>query len=298
MSEFDDLFITEQEHKENKVYHPYDKDQWIAKKKQERSDAFTLLEEATKEAVSSPEKFVDYLGVQAQFDRYSVGNALLVAKQFPNALKLADYDTWKDQGIFVKKGENGIVIMEPGSEYTREDGSTGFHLNVKKVFDISQTSAEANGVDVHTPEIRTLLKALMAESPVDMKISTSLPEGENAQYSHDDKTIYFRQGMDGDEIFRCMAQNVILAKADEKGNMEGMQFAAYCASFMLCERYGVKEDGYSFEGVSELFKDMDPKQIREDLNAIRNAANEISQGIDKTLYPRDRAEKPRESDAR
>ena len=40
----------------------------------------------------------------------------------------------------MKKNQKGIVILEPGDEYTREDGSIGVSYNPKKVFDITQTT--------------------------------------------------------------------------------------------------------------------------------------------------------------
>ena len=71
------------------------------------------------------------LNTQAQFDRYSVSNALLIAYQHPGATKVADFSTWKEEDVFVKKGEKAITMLEPGSEFTREDGTTGFSANVK-----------------------------------------------------------------------------------------------------------------------------------------------------------------------
>ena len=36
---------------------------------------------------------------------------------------------------------NGIKILEPGDSYTRSDGSSAISYNVKKMFDISQTTS-------------------------------------------------------------------------------------------------------------------------------------------------------------
>ena len=78
--------------------------------------------------------FRAYLDVQARFDLYSVSNAILIAAQCPEATKLADFDTWKADGVYVKRGQDAISILEPGKEYTRQkDGSTGVFCNVKKV---------------------------------------------------------------------------------------------------------------------------------------------------------------------
>ena len=54
------------------------------------------------------------LDVMARFDRYSVGNVILIAAQKPDATKLADFDTWKQNRTYVRKGEDHIKLLEPG----------------------------------------------------------------------------------------------------------------------------------------------------------------------------------------
>ena len=82
-----------------------------------------------------------YLDVQSRFDLYSVSNAILIAAQCPEATRLADFDSWKARGMYVRRGADAITILEPGKEYQRDDGSVGVSYNVRKVFDISQTRA-------------------------------------------------------------------------------------------------------------------------------------------------------------
>ena len=41
----------------------------------------------------------------------------------------------------VNKGAKSLSILEP-VEYTKNDGSTGIAYNVKKVFDVAQTSGK------------------------------------------------------------------------------------------------------------------------------------------------------------
>ena len=78
--------------------------------------------------------FQTYLDVQSRFDRYSVGNALLIMERNPQAKKLGDVDYWKGQGGFIKRNQfdKPIIILEPGNEYTREDGSVGVSYNTKR----------------------------------------------------------------------------------------------------------------------------------------------------------------------
>ena len=173
MNNYDDLFTAKGEKKESKTERPFNKEEWAAKKQQERAEAFEMLDNATVEAVSNPETFRDYLLIQSRFGKYSVSNALLISYQNNEATYLADFETWKEKGVFVQKGERGITLLEPGNEFSREDGSTGFSINVKKVFDISQTNSERN-YSRRTPDERRVLKALISSSPCDIRMTNEL----------------------------------------------------------------------------------------------------------------------------
>lgn len=59
-------------------------------------------------------------------------NALLILAQMPEATQLKDFDGWKDAGASIKRQQKGISILEPGEEYTREDGTIGTSYNVKR----------------------------------------------------------------------------------------------------------------------------------------------------------------------
>ena len=143
MNDFDDIFAeqnpvtSEPELQET----PFDKEKWAADKKQEREKVFALINVAAEKLTVNDDALKAYLDVQSRFDRYSVGNALLISEQMPEATKLADFDTWKKDGVFIEEGSTAITILEPGKEYKKEDGGTSVFWNVKKVFDVSQTNA-------------------------------------------------------------------------------------------------------------------------------------------------------------
>ena len=102
MNNYDDLFNSnDNKFKENNKNAPFDKDAWVEKKRQERAEAYALLDTATEEIVKDAEKFRDFLNTQAQFDRYSVSNALLIAYQHPGATKVADFAAWKEEDISI-----------------------------------------------------------------------------------------------------------------------------------------------------------------------------------------------------
>ena len=101
MENYDDLFAPQPDQRRDA---PFDKDAWAARKQQEREGVYLMIDTFAHEMSMDGSLFCDYLDVQARFDLYSVSNAILVAAQKPDATKLADFDTWKSSGLYVKRG--------------------------------------------------------------------------------------------------------------------------------------------------------------------------------------------------
>ncbi len=70
------------------------------------------LKEGVKRIQTSDE-FRNYLITMSRFHDYSWNNQLLIMMQKPNATRVAGFNTWKELGRWVKKGENGIAIFAP-----------------------------------------------------------------------------------------------------------------------------------------------------------------------------------------
>ena len=294
MNEFDDIFETE---KEEKTERPFDRDAWAERKRVERAEAYALLDKATEELTSDGERFKDFLNTQSQFDRYSVSNAILIAYQHPGATKVADFNTWKEEDVSINKGEKGFILFEPGSEFTREDGSTGFSVNTKKVFDISQTSNSETSITRRKPDERTALKALVSSAPCKVTLIEQKIEGD-AKYSLDKNTIFITKGLSADRIFMSHSREISAAKMIQRGSEGDVAFTAECSSFMLCERYGFDTGDFNFDDVKRHYLGMDNKEIRKDLGDIRTIANEVSQDMSRHIEEMDKARKARDNEAR
>lgn len=202
MANYDDIFnASAQKDTEDKSFVSFNKEEWAAQKKQERESAFAMIDETAQRMANDGGLFQSYLDVQARFDRYSVGNAVLITAQKADATQLSDFKGWKNNGVFIKKGESGIVLLEPGEEYTKEDGTVGVSYNSKKVFDISQTTTKAKDRPAMKRDERLLLKAIIHNAPCSIEISQKLPESINAVYRPDDKKIYVRPGLEAGDHF-------------------------------------------------------------------------------------------------
>lgn len=263
---------------------------FIAESKNNRNRCYELSEQVTAQVATDSGVFQQYLDIQSRFDRYTANNALLIMAQRPDAQKLGDYGYWRDQNVYVKRMEkkNPVLIMEPRKEYEREDGSIGTYYNAKKLYDISQTNMrEKEPVQEQTDE-RQLIRALLSNPPVNIIAADpdKMPEDKGALFEPEENCIYVRKGMDAEQIFRSLTPELVFAgfaNGDQNYDRDEDAFHAYCASYMLCKKYGVDTKGYDFSHAPEFFEGMEPQEVRAELSKARNAANDISSRMAKVL---------------
>ncbi|MFC1871867.1 ArdC-like ssDNA-binding domain-containing protein [Chloroflexota bacterium] len=110
------------------------------------------------DGIQESDNFREFLLTMSKFHNYSIGNLILITIQRPDATRVAGYNTWKDLGRWVKKGEKGIAILAPclapkSARVTeRENGESDeeekvteirpIYFKVVHVFDISQTEGK------------------------------------------------------------------------------------------------------------------------------------------------------------
>ena len=92
-----------------------------------------------------------YLNAMSRFHNYSLGNILEIARQRPDAMRVAGFWKWKELGRSVKKGEKGIRILAPiigvrrkkdeeaNKDITKQNTAVLVGFRSAYVFDVSQT---------------------------------------------------------------------------------------------------------------------------------------------------------------
>ena len=106
------------------------------------------------------EALTNYLTAMSRFHQYSFGNVLEIARQKPDATRVAGLYAWNQLGRKVRKGERGIRILAPmigvrrkkdeeaNKDITKQNERVLLGFRNAYVFDISQT----DGIDL--PEMR------------------------------------------------------------------------------------------------------------------------------------------------
>ena len=88
---FDDI-LSDTNKSQSSSPKPFNKDEWAKKKQAERQELYDLADKTAEAIKDNPEKFKEYLNVQAQFAIYSVNNALLISAQMPTATQIKEYE--------------------------------------------------------------------------------------------------------------------------------------------------------------------------------------------------------------
>lgn len=291
-------YKTQQSRKSKTYGKTYSKEEYAQHKEQERNEAYAMADDAISKLVDNPEHLMAYLNTQARFDRYSVTNALLITAQNPNAVQLKDYKEWSDTGVQVKRGAKSISILEP-VEFNRKDGSTGVTYNVKKVFDVSQTSSHYRQPPTVKRDPTQLVKALLETSNVEYQTAENTPDDRAAFFDTETSTLYIKEGVgDGTKLFQEVACELAIAEiyfnSEEFSRVEA-QFPAQCASYMICQKYGVDTKGIDVAKTPLHWKAMNNQDIRSELTMARDSLNEIST---KLYFELNKDKAPREQDAR
>lgn len=213
----------------------------------------------------------------------------------PDARRLGDKDFWRDQGVYIKRQEfsRPIKIVESNGEYTRDDGSIGVSYNIKRVYDISQTTARTRTPQPVSHDARALLGALIYKKPVPIQSVDELPDGMDALYDHEQRAIFVCRGMEANDLFcevsKALAQ-AELAQTSEEYAPENASFKAHCVSYILGKEFGADVSDYSFENPADFLRTDDPQEIRAELSEIRDTAYDISarmaRALEKSKAPR------------
>ena len=262
---------------------PFNKEEWAAAKQAQRQEAYEMIDNTCAEMMKSGDSFRQYLDVQGRFDRYSVNNAILVSAQMPEATQLKERAAWKQSRVYVNKDAQKIVILEPGKEYTREDGSKAVGYNAKEVFDVSETSAKDRQQPQEAKTMRELVSAMIDASPVGFQPVEELEVP--AFYDSSQQTIFIRTVLSEEQLFVSMAKEVSAAVFDFKHNesRDASDFKSFCVAYMVSSRYGMDTRGFDFSRLPREYAEMDTQAFKGELGTMRDVLGEIQSDMYKSM---------------
>ncbi|MBI1826659.1 MAG: DUF1738 domain-containing protein [Planctomycetes bacterium] len=256
-------------------------------------EALSRLSDALAQGKS--ESLTMYLAAIARFHRYSLGNLLLILSQRPDATRVAGFQTWKQLGRFVKKGERGLFIIAPmrcckkvddASDVNIEssdDDESFIRFRAVHVFDISQTDGEplpepvrASGDPAGYTE---RLKAFVADKAIALEYSSTLG---SAYGRSSGGKITLREGMPPAEEFSVLVHELaheLLHPKGSRGELSKLvkETEAEAVAFVVSHAIGLDAAKAAADYIQVYRGDKDT--LAESLQRIQATAGEILEAI-------------------
>lgn len=260
-------------------------------------------------AIQSSDEWRRLLKAQAKFHGYSLGNVLLVLSQFPNATKIAGFNSWRALSRSVKKGEHGIAILAPVfprkgeeqhdlhhahalSQEPGQDAKTGapVHFRVAHVFDITQT--EGNPLPEHpaheltgdSHQAKLLLgRLVLAAEQQRLRIvyrDQSELRGAKGHYQRSTNTIVLAKGLATDQVCKTLVHELAHHVCEHgtpgiERDRSTEEAEAEGTAFVVCEHFGFDSSDYTFGYVADWSGEEGPKIVKRVGAAIQKAASTI-----------------------
>ena len=230
----------------------------------ERENLSLMRDGALEEITTKPDRYRQYLTLQADNIRCSVGNVALTMVQLPEATRIGTTDFWHDQGRYVldEAMNSGAKVYVP----PRDPKRRGYFMG--NYYDVSQTSGkplrEPEALTDKSPRMMAALTALMAQSPV--------------------------------AVFAALATEIAYARAHERGYNKGFKRELYkldaeSVGYMVCRRFGVECSPPDAKYVNILYDGYPAVNRGEALEQVRGTARKIGDGLDQSLNPRQQERK-------
>ena len=263
------------------------------------TEALDCLEAGVKNLCSA-DAWKNLLKVMSQFHEYSFGNCVLIKSQRPDARKVAGFNTWKDIGRSVKKGEKAIFILAPMTKKL-EDEETGetkrkTFFRPVPVFDIAQTDGDPlpsvvnqlEGDDVGlvfvlTQWARSQGLTVTQENLDGMGINGYFDPRRNAIAIHAGLSLRQQAKTLAHELGHSIMHRDIV---DYHNNRPTAELEAESTAFVILDHFGLDAGEYSFGYVTTWMKgdaEKAIKTIKESGTKIASTAKTIINGMESLM---------------
>ena len=261
------------------------KEEYAALKKQEREEVWAEIDAKAQDVFKDGDSLKGFLDFMAQCKPQKTPNLLLLYGQNPEIRQVMTFEKVKEEGYSLRAGVHGYRFLI--TQDYEKDGVIMQGTNIGKAYDISQIRMKPP-VPPEPKDMETLMGALLTNPDVPIRIEENLPEKVQAQYIPGQRTIYVRNGMDENITFHVLNRELACAALDARDGSYVRQREspkAFCAAYVVAQKYGVDTSGYHFEKICERMNngDKDPKELRAFIGDIRNAAYGISNHLKRNL---------------
>lgn len=261
------------------------KEEYAALKKQEREELWAEIDAKAQEVFKEDTSLKGFLDFVARCKPQRTANLLLLYSQNPEIRQVKTYEKWKEERHLPKPGARKYRFIA-GQDYEK-DGVMMQGYTIRNVYDVSDMKMKQPELS-ESRQAEELVAAQLTDNKVNIQIADNLPENVQAQYLPQYRTIFVKNGMSETVTFHAISRELACAALDlHDGTYSRAKVSAqaYCAAYVVAQRYGVDASGFRFDKVCEMQKngDRDPKELRRFINDIKNAAYTIETHMDHNL---------------
>lgn len=267
----------------------YDVEAYKQKKKEQLQNAYKLIDDACEEMKNGNTQFLkEYLDIQSRFDKYTIRNALLVAKQLPNAMQLKDYKSWKESKINFKSDKpNKILILEPREAYINNSGKKITPYNAKEVIDVSETNTKPY---IKSYDKKLVLQALLHDCSIKIEPVNSLDDNKMCSWNKETNTIYTCRTDDYDKAISSLAIEIAKANLYDETSEISNEKASYIG-YMISKKYNID---CSIDEVPNVFANKETQDIKDELSSMKNVLDDVNSRM--TQYLDDKVKEVKSKD--
>ncbi len=261
------------------------KEEYAALKKQQREEVWGEVDSKTQEVFQNGESLKGFLNFMAQCKPQKAANLLLLYGQNPEIRQVKTFDGWKRERKTLRPGVHGYTFI--ADQNYEKDGEIRQGYVITKAYDISQIRTKPPEPPEPKP-IQVLLGALLKNPETKVSIGYQLPEKVQAQYIPRQRTIFARNGMSEEVTFHAINREMACAAMDSHDgtySRTAVSPQAFCAAYVLAQKYGVNNSGFQFDKVCEMqeYGKKDPQELRAFIGNVKNAVYMVSRHIDRNL---------------
>ena len=250
----------------------YDTEAYKQRKKEQKEEAYQIIDDALSELKGNPDALKKYLDIQSKFDMYTPRNALLIEKQCPTATQLKTRKDWLELKVsFKNPAQQIITILEPGDPY-EVDGKSFTPYNAKDMIDVQETNTKPF---TRIFDKRYVLQAMLHDCPIDVKVVDNLDSGKLCECNIDDKVLYVSRSDVNEEYIKAVATEIAKMNLFEMTN-ELDNDKADCIGYMVCKKYGIDSPVESLDRLSSKYSSMEKQDIAKDLTSMKEVAQDMN----------------------
>lgn len=241
-----------------------------------------------------------YLKAMSSFHSYSFTNCMLIYQQKPDAELVAGFQSWKKLGRYVKRGEKAIRILAPLKQKLQQkedDEEVKYCIRGWKwvsVFDISQTDGAPlpSIVEDHlageVEDYGSFLEALILSSRVPVSFAR-LEGSTHGFFDPENGRIVIDNSMSQLQTIKTLihetAHSILHAGSTGMEEEARREVEAESTACVVCMHYNLDTSAYSFGYIASWSSDQDLKLLKEGMERIRMASDQIIRNVDMLRNP-------------